>query len=86
MKNSMMIRVLTAICVMFTGLAVLLTLVHAFLVGAAQGYSLDGNNLWYVLKGSGLLKWMLLGLFIHAAGLIMLVQIGNDAKQAEQKE
>ena len=86
MKSSVTIRVLTAISVMFTGLAVFLTLVHAFLVGAAQSYSLDGMNLWYVLKGSGLLKWMLLGLAIHEAGLIMLVQIGNDAKQMERKE
>ena len=81
MKNSVTIRVLTAICVMFTGLMIFLTLVHGFLIGAAQQYSLDGNTLWYVLKGSGLLKWMLLGLLIHAVGLIMLVQIGNDAKK-----
>jgi len=83
MKTTITIRALTAISVMITGLATLLTLVHAFITGASNTYSFDSHTMWYLLKESGMITWMLLSAAVYVTGLVMLIKLGKDVKSPE---
>lgn len=83
-------RLLLALSLMITGLAVILTILHATLVGFYfRSYEKTPEHFLHYLKLAGLTPWMFLSAVAYGVGLILLLTSelpGRKKQNGEEAE
>lgn len=80
-------RLLLALSLMVTGLAVLLTILHSTMVGFCCGNcTKDPEQFLWLIRNAGLTKWMVLSAAAYAVGLFLLLTCDRPPRKDQDRE